>query len=68
MQTIGYVLDKTTNEKILILVRQASYYRTLKRRKTGSDGNRFEDEEIFLNEPEQKERFERLKNGETISC
>ena len=68
MQTIGYVLDKTTNEKILILVRQASYYRTLKRRKTGSDENRFEDEEIFLNEPEQKERFERLKNGETISC
>jgi len=68
MQTHGYIYDKSTGEKILILVRQASYYRNLKRRFAGEDGNHFDDEENFLNEKEQLERLERLKNGETISC
>lgn len=68
MQGTGYIYDKTSGEKILLLVRQCKCYRKLKRRKSGKDGCHFIDEEYFLNEQEQKERFERLKNGENISC
>ena len=68
MQCLGFIFDKSTNEKILVLARQASYYRSFKKRKSGKDGNYFSDEERWLNEPEQKERLERLKNGEVISC
>ena len=68
MQTTGHIFDKSTGEKILILIRQASYYRWLKKRKGGKDGSHFTDEEYFLNEPEQKERFDKLKSGESVSC
>lgn len=68
MQTIGHIFDKRTSEKILILVRQGSYGRYLKKRKSGQDGNHFDDEEMFLNEAEQREKLKRLKDGESIFC
>jgi len=68
MQTHGYIFEKNSGGKILLLVRQCSYYRLLKKRSTGKDGYHFEDEEIFLNEVGQKDRLEKLKNGEVISC
>lgn len=46
MQTIGYI--NYQGEKILLLVRQNSYYRSLKIRKSGKDGTHFTDEEIYL--------------------
>lgn len=68
MQAMGYIFDRQTNEKILILVRQAAYGRYLKKRKSGKDEQHFEDEEIFLNEPEEWERLKKLKDGEVIFC
>ncbi len=68
MQTVGHVFDLTSNEKILVLVRQGSAGRYLKRRKSGKDGQNLTDEEIFLNEPEQKSRFKKLKSGEVVYC
>ena len=68
MQTIGHIYDRTTGEKILILVRQCSYYRSLKLRKSGKDGSHFGDEENFLNDPEQRDRLQELKHGKVISC
>lgn len=66
MQGLGYLTDKQTGEKILCLVRQGSYGRYLKRRKSGKDGFHLTDEEIFLNE--ERERIERLKNFERVFC
>lgn len=66
MQGLGYLYDNATGEKILCLVRQGSYGRYLKRRKSGKDGFHLTDEEIFLNE--NKERLERLKLNEKIFC
>jgi hypothetical protein len=68
MQATGYLHDKKTGEKILILVRQAKYVRYLKRRKSGKDGTHFSDEEIFLNEKDNTGALEMLKNGEVIYC
>ena len=68
MQTIGHIFDVATNEKILVLVRQGSSGFYLKRRKSGKDGQHLVSEEYFLNEPEQKSRFEKLKNGEVVFC
>lgn len=66
MQGLGYLIDKQTGEKILCLVRQGTYGRYLKRRKSGKDGFHLTDEEIFLNE--ETERMERLKNNERVFC
>lgn len=66
MQGLGYLIDKKTGEKILCLVRQGTYGRYLKRRKSGKDGFHLTDEEIFLNE--ETERMERLKNNERVFC
>jgi hypothetical protein len=66
MQGLGYLKDNETGEKILCLVRQGSYGRYLKRRKSGKEGFHLTDEEIFLNE--ERERMDRLKSGENIFC
>lgn len=68
MQTTGYIYNKRTGRKILLLVRQCSYYRALKIRKSGKDGVHFSDEENHLNEPEQKMLLGRLEKGEVIGC
>lgn len=68
MQTIGYIIENKSGDKIKILIRQAKYGRYLKLRKSGSDGNHFADEEIFLNEPKQSDRLNKLKNNEVIFC
>ena len=68
MQTTGYIIDKRNGEKIKILIRQAKYGRHLKMRKTGKDGSHFIDEEFFLNEVEQHDRLDELKNGTSIYC
>lgn len=68
MQALGYIIDEKSEEKILILVRQGSYGRHLKRRRRGKDGIHFSDEQVFLNEPEMRERMDRLKNFEPIFC
>ena len=66
MQGLGFLNDKDTGEKILCLVRQGTYGRYLKRRKSGKDGFHLTDEEIFLNE--EKEIMKRLKNFERVFC
>ena len=63
MQTHGYLI--VNNQKVLILVRNKKYGRALKLRLTGSDGNCFEDESIFLSE--NKELFEKLLSGKVIN-
>jgi topoisomerase IA-like protein len=68
MQGIGYLTDTVTGEKILCLVRQGTYGRYLKRRKSGSDGIHLTDEETFLNLNEERERIERLKNFQKVFC
>jgi hypothetical protein len=68
MQAVGYVIDKASGEKIKILVRQGKYGRYLKKRENGSDGNHFADEEYHLNEPEQVNKLNDLKNGSVVYC
>jgi hypothetical protein len=66
MQGLGYLYDKSTGEKILCLVRQGSYGRYLKRRKSGKDGFHLTDEEIHLNE--YPEKLKELKEDKKIFC
>jgi len=66
MQTTGYIEDRSTGKKVLILVRQSKYWRVLKHRKTGKNGNHFTDEEDYLNI--ERDKLERLKAGETVKC
>jgi hypothetical protein len=66
MQGLGYLYDENTGEKILCLVRQGSYGRYLKRRKSGKDGFHLTDEEIYLRE--NKEKLEELKANKKIFC
>ena len=68
MQGTGYLYDISTGEKILCLVREGSYGKYLKRRKSGKDGFHLTDEEIFLNENENKERLKELKEDKKIFC
>jgi len=68
MQGLGYLNDNITNEKILCLVRQGTYGRYLKKRKSGKNGVHLTDEEIFLNLPEEIDRLNDLKNGVPIFC
>ena len=65
MQTTGYIIDKKTGDKILLLIRNFKYGRWLKVRKTGKAGCHLEDEEIYLNEHNEN-AFDKLKNGESI--
>jgi len=62
MQTHGYLMIK--DKKILILVRSRKYSRALKLRFTGSDGNYFEEESIFLSE--NKKILDNLLTGNVI--
>lgn len=62
LQTLGYLL--IDDKKILVLVRQKKYTRCFKLRKSGADGSRFEEEEIYLSKNRQK--LYRLLNGEVI--
>jgi hypothetical protein len=68
MQALAYLYDKTTGEKLLCLVRQGSYGRYLKLRKSGKDGIHLTDEEIFINQKDEVDRLKRLKNGERVFC
>lgn len=68
MQCLAYLYDKTTGEKLLCLVRQGSYGRYLKLRKSGKDGIHLTDEEIFINQEDELDRLQRLKNGERVFC
>lgn len=68
MQATGYLYDKKTGEKILILVRQAKYTRYLKIRKSGKDGTHFTDEETYLNDSSEAGLLEMLKRGDVIYC
>jgi len=62
MQTIGYI--NYQDEKILLLVRQNTYYRSLKIRKSGKNGIHFTDEEIHLNN--NRDLVDDLKAGKVI--
>ena len=62
MQTYGYLMIK--DKKILILVRSKKYSRALKIRFTGSDGNYFEEESIFLSK--NKKILDNLLTGNVI--
>lgn len=64
MQTTGYLI--IGGQKVLILVRHKRYSRLLKIRKSGRDGQHFEDEEHFLSLPENRHLLEQLLRGETI--
>lgn len=68
MQSTGYIYDKKSGEKVLILARHAKNVRYFSRRYSGKDGTHFSDEEIFLNDPKQVELLEELKKGEVIYC
>ncbi len=65
MQTTGYIIDKRTNKKILVLVRQSKLYRYFKLRKTGKEGNHFAEDEIVFNQKSGK-YIDNLLNGETV--
>lgn len=62
MQTTGYVI--IGGETILLLIREKRNGRLLKLRQTGKDGNRFNDEEIFLSS--SPEALAKLKNNKTV--
>ena len=64
MQTTGYLI--INGQKVLVLVRQKRYSRLLKLRKSGRDGQYFEDEERFLTMPENRHLLKQLLQGETI--
>ena len=72
MQTIGYIIDKRTDEKIKLLIRKGKridrtcYKIKLKMRKSGSDGSHFTDEENYLNN--DYELMDKLKSGESVDC
>ena len=69
MQTIGYIIDKRTDEKIKLLIRirkridKYCHVVKLKMRKSGSDGSHFIAEEIYLND--NYELMNKLKSGES---
>jgi len=72
MQTIGYIIDKRTDEKIKLLIRIGKkidkYCNVikLKMRKTGSDGSHFTAEENYLND--DYKLMDKLKSGENVDC
>lgn len=62
MQTTGYIIIE--DAKILVLCRHKQFSRQFKIRKSGKDGNHFNDEEAFLKtSPEQ---LRKLKKGMVI--
>ena len=72
MQTIGFIIDRRTNEKIKLLVRKGRMLDTtyhiikLKMRKSGRDGSHFTDEENHLND--DYELMDKLKIRESVDC
>lgn len=72
MQTIGFIIDRRTDEKIKLLIRKGKmidatcYVIKIKMRKTGSDGSHFIDEENYLNN--DYELMDKLKSGESVDC
>lgn len=72
MQTIGYINDRRTGEKIKLLVRKGKmidkycYIIKLKMRESGGYASHFIDEENYLND--NYELIEKLKNGENVNC
>lgn len=67
MQGIGFIIDRSSNEKLLLLVRQGINGRYLKLRKSGKDGVHFIDEEEYLNNY-LLGGIDSLKNGSTVFC
>jgi len=71
MQTVGHVIDKRTNEKILVLVRQGKridkfcFVTDIRIRKSGKDGMLISEND-YLND--DYDRIERLKKGEVVYC
>lgn len=63
MQTLGHIY--INGEKLLLLVQQTPIGNALKLRKSGGDGQHFEDEQIFVEQHAQR-MVKRLKLGETI--
>ena len=63
MQTHGYLI--VNKQKVLVLVRDKEYSRTLKLRLGGSDGTFFKDESYFLTENEMI--FSQLLAGRVIN-
>lgn len=68
MQTIGYIIDQATGERLRILVRKTKYGKALKLRATGSDGSLFVDESLFLNSDAGQNRLNELKSGKVVNC
>lgn len=75
MQTLGYMNLRGTGKgytsTVLVLVRQGSYGRYIKLRKSGKKGTHFSDEELFINNEVEEgdlDRIDRLMDGETIFC
>jgi hypothetical protein len=64
MQSIGYILDRNNNKKILVLVRQTKIYRCMKKRYSGKDGTHFIDEETYL--AQNSEIFNNLKDNQSV--
>lgn len=62
MQTTGHLI--INGQKVLVLVRAEKYGRALKIRKSGQDGNRFEDEEFYF--LEYPNRLQELMDGKVI--
>jgi len=63
MQTHGYLI--VNKQKVLVLVRDKKYSRTLKLRLSGSDGTFFKDESYFLTGDEMI--FNQLLAGRVIN-
>ncbi len=64
IQTTGHLL--IDGQKILILVREKRYSRQLKIRLSGKDGNRFNDEEYYLQD--NPSLLQDLLVGKVVEC
>ncbi len=72
MQSHGFIIDKRTEEQILVLMRigkridKFNHVIDLKIRKGQNRGQYFSDESDYLNQ--NPEMIDRLKSGEVIYC
>ena len=63
MQTLGHIYFN--GEKLLVLARRTTIGNAFKLRKSGADGQHFEDEQLYLQQ-HAVWMIKRLKLGETI--
>jgi len=72
MQTHGFIIDKRTEEELLVLIRigkridKFNHVIDLKIRKGQNRGQYFSDESDYLNQ--NPELIDKLKRGEVIYC